>query len=425
LLDLNRMADSKKRLDLSNWIIHFVHDRNIENEDYTMDEFGFMTFSSGPDGFKFTGEPIYLENPIKAEEEQLDEAASAYEVLRKIITDGYIKASWSYRSHRATIYGPKQAVCFTEMPLYGLLEYAKSKNPLSVGVYCIALLRDELFQAGARTVIYGLSGDVYEAKEGDPNYHQMTRNLANECGLGIKEQYRYVATNLNRTPYPIDWTHEREWRWADIKEIHDVPGLPLIIKNPEIRFSKIIVMVKSIEEAEDIIEILSNLYHSSSDNYESVFYDQESILSVSVLALEELTKYNLDSSTIKFEDLPLHSLPKVTKVTVTQETMKLVTEAITEANEISLKASKDFLDKYGDNDMSGFAHVVGYDATTEITQALVDLKIAHVWGDGYYHIYVKTYPSQSLNVEEAGARAAATFLEKTLGQSFSVWTRLD
>lgn len=111
------MPDSKKRLDLSNWIIHFVHDRNIENENYTIDEFGFMTFSSSPDGFKFTGEPIYLENPIKAEEEQLDDAASAYEVLRKIITDGYIKASWSYRSHRATIYGPKQAVCFTEMPI--------------------------------------------------------------------------------------------------------------------------------------------------------------------------------------------------------------------------------------------------------------------------------------------------------------------
>ena len=33
--------------------------------------------------------------------------------------------------------------------------------------------------------------------------------------FGDDELYRYVTSNLTRQPVPIDWSHEREWRWPN------------------------------------------------------------------------------------------------------------------------------------------------------------------------------------------------------------------
>ena len=415
------------RIDISDWVIHFVHDRNIVNEDISYDEDGEINhWDPNPNGYKFSGEPLYLENPLKEEENAIEYETEAYWVLLKILKDGYIKSSWSYRNNKATIYGHKQAVCFTEMPLYGLIEYAKERNTKSVGTYGIAILKKDLFKAGGRSVIYGLSGTVSEAKPDDLYYNGLTRNLSSQSGLGLKEQYRYVATNLNRIPYPIDWMHEREWRWADIKEVHEVPGLPLIIINPDFLLSKIVIIVKTIKEVEDILDNLQYLFHSTSDGFEHVFYSPQAIASISILATDEITKYSINPDTTKLEDLPLHILPKIAKANVKPETLQLISELMTEASEISLKASNEFYKKYGDNDLSGYCHLVTSDASSEVTQALIDLRFAKAYGDGYYHIYdLQTHPCHSLNVKEAGIKAGAKFLEENLNQTFRFYSRLD
>ena len=78
------------------------------------------------------------------------------------------------------------------MPLYALMHYADWRaTPDRVSRYGIAFKRDELFEAGARSVIYGLSSDHREVDFRRGPF----RLLYPECGIGIKEQYRYICTN--------------------------------------------------------------------------------------------------------------------------------------------------------------------------------------------------------------------------------------
>ena len=80
---------------------------------------------------------------------QIDEDASAFSVLKKILHDGFIHSSWSIRNRTPSVYGPNSAVCFTEMPLYALVDYARGRGEKSgyVGNYGIAFRRNELYAA--------------------------------------------------------------------------------------------------------------------------------------------------------------------------------------------------------------------------------------------------------------------------------------
>jgi len=142
--------------------MHFVHRRNPENNPaYNINE-----------GDETPVFPYHENREINARFdfwEMVDGSNGlapddyAIEVLIKIIEDGHIRAGWSFRSDRPTIYGPRAACCFTEMPLYGLINYAKSRSRDTVDTYAIGLLKDEFFMAGGRPVVYGLTGQHREA----------------------------------------------------------------------------------------------------------------------------------------------------------------------------------------------------------------------------------------------------------------------
>ena len=135
---------------------------------------------------------------------------TARQVLLKILDDGHIRATWSFRNGRPTIYGHSAAVCLTEMPLGALLQYAK-KRPDAVSPYAISVLRHEAFAAGARPAIYGCT-----MPHSERTTDGFWRELDESCGIAVHEQYRYVATRLDGVR-PIDWTHEREWALARLQ----------------------------------------------------------------------------------------------------------------------------------------------------------------------------------------------------------------
>lgn len=167
----------EQRRDLSEWLIHFVHDRNPDNDPLTrwweQDSYRY------PIAFDEKEAPIYTHWPEQDETEPLAPDADAMRVLSKIVDDGHIRAGWSFRGRRPTIYGPRAAVCFTEMPLYAFLAYAKDRaDERHVHTYGIALPKRELFRAGARPVIYGLSGNHAEVPMPDRGYWEGPRLLA-------------------------------------------------------------------------------------------------------------------------------------------------------------------------------------------------------------------------------------------------------
>ena len=215
--------NNRERLDLTEWIIHFIHDRKPEDDISSLADIAELEGYTGdmrlPDYYDEYGNGKYVISREEENEYSIEEDAPALEVLKKILHDGYIKSGWSLRNLIPTIYGPKSAVCFTEMPLYALIDYAKSRETSGyVGRHGIAFRRNELYAAGARPVIYGLSSPYVETDKDEKGIYQGRLLSIKDTGIGIQEQYRYVSTNLtkeyNPKHKPIDWTHEREWRWA-------------------------------------------------------------------------------------------------------------------------------------------------------------------------------------------------------------------
>ena len=143
---------------------------------------------------------------------------SAWKALLTIIRKGILIPTFAKRpyrsSRRATIYGPRPAVCFTEQPLIEFARYVRARrDPTKVTGYAIAVHKHDLFAAGGRPVIYGFDCPC-EAEIDDDEYSPDRRMLKPSCSVAVNEQYRYSAFDPTRTPWPLDWTHEREWRWA-------------------------------------------------------------------------------------------------------------------------------------------------------------------------------------------------------------------
>ena len=125
-----------------------------------------------------------------------------FDVLKQILRDGFFNATHAerktgpYNIPRKTIKGPYPAVCFTEQPLQ-FFSQSVSTNNYRYTEFAIAVKKDELFSYGGRPVIYS---DKTTFKQ-----------------LQLPEEYQYLWANYDPTvlwerEYPIDFTHEREWR---------------------------------------------------------------------------------------------------------------------------------------------------------------------------------------------------------------------
>ena len=475
------IMDSRKRLDLTEWVVHFVHERKPENDpacfmsDLAEEEYWcayeafeirkqkersekglppldddtiYQMFCESnkdvtepedieysdmrlPDYYDEKGEGKNILTPYEENEYKIDEEASAFSVLMKILHDGYIHSSWSIRNYAPSIYGPKSAVCFTEMPLYALVDYAKirEKKDGLVSSYGIAFRRRELFAAGGRPVIYGLSGEYKETDKNENGVYQ-GRLLHKDCGIGINEQYRYVSTKMHRKyAKSVDWTHEREWRWALPYKETGVPGIPFFLA-PQYAdyFSEIILIVGKEEEKKEVLEFLKNLYDSGGTNV-GFEYNTDLIASAKVISLESISQLDdVDMHTMKIEDLPSSKMDIMPTFEVTADILEKVQQAINKAGNISIDASEEFLKANPDFDEQkgyyGWAHICTSEVSV-VTEALKKLKLASTYSDGVYYIRVEKYKTSNLELLEVGATAAADFLTQELGQRFYVRFKID
>ncbi|MCU8394068.1 DUF4427 domain-containing protein [Vibrio vulnificus] len=175
------------RFDLSDYLIHFFRDVDQESNN-------FILF---PEHAGFTN----LNHSSKLD---------ALFLMRCALRHQKLCASWSYRNGTRTIYGKAPAVCFTDMPLAAFLQTSKErmKKGENIGQYALMLPKNIMFSSGARPVIYALSTENLEfLQTGNSDERVISPKL-----LPLSEQYRYVTYNPSAAR-PIDWTHEREWRW--------------------------------------------------------------------------------------------------------------------------------------------------------------------------------------------------------------------
>ena len=432
---MKNMEDSSYiRRDMSEWVIHFVHNRKSEDDLYVMKDMSKLEDPNisfqVPAYYDENGRPHELFNEYSDNEWPIAEDAPAFDILQKIIHDGFIRSGWSMRDFTPTVYGPYSAVCFTEMPLYGLIEYARYRGKVSgyVGNYGIAFLRKELFDAGARQVIYGLSTEYKEAEDKkDAFFGKGMRCLSEKCGIGLGEQYRYVSTNLGKGKR-IDWTHEREWRWPLRKGDDGVDGMPFLLSEDwGYQFSQVVVIVSTDDEQRTILDQLKNMYDSKGRNC-GIDYNMSLIPAVKVLSLETLAKSKVDTKFVRIEDVPTLQAEVRTKIPVSDKLCEQVNKVVKEAAVEHDKAIDEYLYRnpnYKTPQFNWGSALVYTWGNTEVTQALLDTGIASTYADGRYMFRIGRSILDDMDLEIIGARAAADYLSDKLKQSFSVYEMPD
>ena len=148
----------------------------------------------------------------------------SFEKLKSIIECGFLLPSFApkssatvIRGKKNTIQGSRPAVCFTEQPLAAFIKSWRTLDRYHP--YGVAVRKDRLYKYGGRPVVYG------------------DETFLNR--LHDEDKYLWVRydpiPNASFGDYPIDWTHEREWRTrvfqCNYEKIGTTPaeGVPLIL----------------------------------------------------------------------------------------------------------------------------------------------------------------------------------------------------
>ena len=407
-----------RRHDQTAWLIHFVRDRDPKQDFPSEDARGPGHYAGG----------------------ELELNAKAFEVLKTIIRLGGLKPGYSFRKGRTTIYGGQPAVCATEMPLYAFATYARERAKAgNVSAYGIAFLKSEFYAAGGRPAIYGLSTENVTCHN-----DRSTRRIIDEKVLPQREQYRYVAHNPGQPVRPIDWSHEREWRWIcqnpQLDEIwmrnYDgmlgpAPALPIFKGRLEGRhFTRTCIIVWSNQEAEEVRKLITGIYLAGGNNYDTPF-DEELIMRSRIIVLEDVISsveagQKIDAQTIEgLEKAQL--LQSVTITAAPENADKIVEDAFDAALEAAALADADYTDRFGDYFSGyGFAHLATADTTTPIVQYLLSVGIASSPFDGVLYIKVPgTTGSRDLDRAVVVNGAVAKVLSEKLGINVHIVARED
>jgi hypothetical protein len=412
------------RKDLSSWVLHFIHRRAPENNpSYNINEGEEVPAFPYHEDHKLNSRFDFWELVDESHAIAPDDYAIA--VLLKIIQDGHIRAGWAFRNDKPTIYGPRAACCFTEMPLYGFIDYAASRSKESVDTYAIGLRKEEFFAAGGRPVIYGLSQPhrelAAEPLPFEPHY-RWPRKLHPDCGIAEAEQYRYVAMSLGASRH-IDWSHEREWRWADVRDQCSCPGLPIWLKDEPIQFSQAIIIVPKARQVKSVLNQIKELYDAGHHDYDYA-YNRELLSNTRILALENVAKIGR-KQLLRLDDLPASKLALFKHPRASTKLCARVQAALKAASSAAGTAAAKADD--GTPDACGFAHVTVLDPQSEFVSALLKLRKVDVFGGvGYVIRDIETGFSQSLRVQEAAAEAAVDVLKQHFPDvHFAVRTQWD
>jgi hypothetical protein len=212
-----------------------------------------------------------------------------FEVLKEIVGCGYLKPSHAPKHRQTvggtenTIKGPHPAVCFTEQPLDAFVKFCKVLSS-RYNPYGVALHKWHLFQYGGRPVIYG-----------DEN---LLRSLPDD--------HKYLWVRYNPVPstalggYPVDRTHEREWRarqhayhYLDLG-LGPTEGVPLLL--PPVSYpgcEKLVLslprlLVRTTAEADELREWIRNVPPYNGANDVLKYYFGTILPIVMIIPLEEV-----------------------------------------------------------------------------------------------------------------------------------------
>ncbi|WP_413514121.1 hypothetical protein [Myroides odoratus] len=361
-----------------------------------------------------------------------DEFVSEFDILKNIIEEGAIRSSLSYRNGIPTVYGNQPVVCFTEMPLFNIIQYEKEhkKNP-KISTYGIAVLKEDLFNIGGRPVISGLSVEVSKQISG--------QRILDESILPLNEQYRYVYLNLNSNAKTIDWTHEREWRVKVNTELiitnslydvyYEINGLNVFDLDS---FKECVITVKTSVEAEEISEIVEHQL----DRFRS-YGSHDFSTKIKFLVLDEAIKtMQSDIECTSIENLPQSAFYTYKYDGLSREEEMRVINVIEECKNNAKIYAEEFIKDNTDilienvefKDICGYAYIQSYDMRNKYVRFLVKQEYMYANQDRGYtfdNLDLEIPFLQGLIYHEFIAKKQCEFLNKKIENLFSVYSIYD
>lgn len=216
---------------------------------------------------------------------------SSWDILKEILQCGYLRPSKAPRlvgdtnqkKWCDTIKGEAPVVCFSEQTLKARLEsfLADARRYSGCG---IAFQKCRLFKYGGRPVIYGDDG-------------LLARLHRDDKYLWVK----YDPLPQKHREYPIDWTHEREWR-AQVLDYKDpvfgqtpLEGIPLVLppidlsSSPNRLLPKIVVLNDTVEKT--MWNFILSMPEYKGTNY-FIKYFYEHITELEIIKLVDISDKN-------------------------------------------------------------------------------------------------------------------------------------
>tara|TARA_B100000929_G_C15493223_1_gene415160 strand:- start:71 stop:1261 length:1191 start_codon:yes stop_codon:yes gene_type:complete len=395
------------RTDISKYLIHFL--RKPSNLDLPKGE---------NKNFTKAYYPLRVDSEINSE----------FECLTNIIKEGGLRASFSYRNGKQTIYGKYPVVCFTEMPLINFLQYAKSRTDTRITNYGLAFLKNDIFEYGGRPVISGLSYD------NTFNFEDISNRILDPKILGYSEQYRYVKLDLRKRN---DWTHEREWRikfkTSNFSIRDELNNNYIFIKAlPISHFDEIIIILQSEKEAIEIQPIVQDQLDSGYCRSGQEFCEK-----VKYLILDNAIEYLNENSVTSIENLPDTVYYEHVYETLSDQEKKKIYLTIEKCKKLAPKFANEFhkktkLSKHPDDnhyiDVGGWANIRTDNTQNKYVRYLIKKDIASIFSDGFIWLKdmdIKVPVIQSLTYYDYIAGKQIEILNQELNLNFYLDSRID
>jgi len=254
-----------------------------------------------------------------------------------------------------------------------------------------------------------------------------------------------VTETPTAKPSPYQLNPEQEWRWVVPDEIYEFdwcrredicnggpyPSLPLFLAPEENGyFSKLVIFVRTNQEAESIIEKLTGLYLSCF-NQHGMHYSPSVIEDTRLIVLEDIIhKFaHVRNNTPTMDTLESVDLLEAYRVVeIPGNTYARIEKAISTATEqaIAMNVSLGVNHSSG-GDFLGFTYVYTTDILSPVVQCmLINAIIKGPYDDEYALFFDLTSDnSPSENYHEAAYKEFANSLSESLGVNFYIKTVSD
>lgn len=387
------------RFDLSNYLIHFFRDVNLESDSAVIlpDWMGWNNIHEGT-------------------------ILPAIYMLRSSLKTASLWATWSYRNNKPTIYGRNPVICFTDMPIAAFFSTSYERRCRGEHISSIGYIfpKKAFFQIGARPVIYGASLGT-----NSQCFWKNDRRMLHEEFLNANEQYRYLVYDIDK----IDWTHEREWRWpyrGDLSEYdNEIKNNGIIdswTKMPRLDFSSVNfqgagVIVETEIQAEFVIsDILTLIDNKKIDKHSFTFI----LVADKERHAQEII--NPESLNIKLQDSVIE-LDKY--LHISREDCDELNQKFNLCVETVFNQKDEFINTDTRNEPGG-CWLWFHDNKSPIVRALLEMGRVFVTDDGRYLATLNEFNQiQSLDVKERMTMALARLVAKKFNTSSCYYSILN